>query len=396
MGLGHRGGGRRAPDRGVGHGCGAAPGHRPPGRDGPRPVPNVRLTGNVAVDELVLGAMAGSQPPPDPDQLARAAEELAETVSLAAAGDGWPNPAPTIGPRRRSTTPRSPAARLGGYGTATSWSPSTAASARDLRSPAPDGGRRLGLTGRPGGRAAPPWSTPTVAGLHPRVRHGNSPGRLPGLPRGPPPSPAGRQPGATRAAPPRRPATAVVADDAVLRSQPVDPDPGPGRLGREAGDQLDPVSGRRAGRPVRRVPRGLHGRAGRRARAGRCGDRRGPGGGHPRPVRPPLAPVPGAARPAPPDCWGRPPTRRSGWCRPWPSSRRSRWTAAACTPASVTGSCPPARPCRCGSTGVGHRCGGTPAATSASCGRDRSTTSWPIGWLGWVRSPSPEFDALVA
>ncbi len=48
---------------------------RPAGR--PAPVANLRLTGNVALDELFLGAMVGSQPPPEPDELARAASELA-------------------------------------------------------------------------------------------------------------------------------------------------------------------------------------------------------------------------------------------------------------------------------------------------------------------------------
>ena len=59
---------------------------RPAGR--PAPVPNLRLTGNVALDELVLGAMTGSQAPPDPDALARAAAEVAEAAQLAGRR-GW-------------------------------------------------------------------------------------------------------------------------------------------------------------------------------------------------------------------------------------------------------------------------------------------------------------------
>jgi hypothetical protein len=52
---------------------------RPAGR--PAPVPTLRLTGNVACDELVLGAMVGSQPPPDPDQLAAAGAEMAAAAA---------------------------------------------------------------------------------------------------------------------------------------------------------------------------------------------------------------------------------------------------------------------------------------------------------------------------
>ena len=70
---------------------------RPAGR--PAPIPNLRLTGNVALDELMLGAMVGSQAPPDPDQLASAAADVAEAAALSGRR-GW-----LADPRRYHRTP---------------------------------------------------------------------------------------------------------------------------------------------------------------------------------------------------------------------------------------------------------------------------------------------------
>src|SRR5688572_1082103 len=52
----------------------------PAGR--PRPVPNSRLTFNVALDELVLSAMGGTQGLPTREDLARAAVDIAEAARL--------------------------------------------------------------------------------------------------------------------------------------------------------------------------------------------------------------------------------------------------------------------------------------------------------------------------
>ena len=359
-------GGRRVPQP-----TGAGPGH--PGRAAdpplrrhgaavrrsrriaPRAAPVTRTRRPGGHGRGAAGHGHGPQPVPAARRLRTGGRELADAEALFAP-EGWVDePAtyhrtpPRLDDGDLTTAADGPSARPTNGCRGTAGSPPTGASR------ARSGGRDSAPTPR---RPPPCSATPTrpdrgsiavhgfcmgfpfmdFPGLHaPRLHHELGVNvALPGAAAARPPP---GHPGERRAVP-------------LLRAHERRPRADPGRVGRPAAHQLDPVPGRAPRSACSACPWGLHGSAaGRsRTRARRCGGRH-PGRRLPRVVPPRTAPVTSGSGRSSTASWAERPRTSTGWCRHCASTRSWRPTGATSSPATATGWPRPTRPAGWRSTG---------------------------------------------
>ncbi len=286
--------------------CGDERVERPAGR--PAPVPTWRLTGNVAVDELVLGRHGRLPAPTRPRPAGPGRRRRGRRPPSC--------PVPGVGRRAHHlppTTARPRRRRRGRAAGPLAARPLRAGQLRQRLRPAPRRarGRPMGRGGHrpagPGGGAAPP-PAPALGGVPARLRHGHPPGRLPGLPRGPPAPGAGPERGPARAAPARSPAGVPTRPRCCPTTWPCPSTPWPRPCGTCAGSSAGsaraptPPSPSTACRWGPSPPPWWPGS--RRSTASWPACRPSTS----RPCSPSTRPGRWAGPPAPPACWARPPT----------------------------------------------------------------------------------------